>query len=314
MAEGQNYFFANLYEEVKEARKAKGEDSNFVTSPFSLQITMAMLQAGARGDTEEQIMKGMDFPSTKYLLPGIHCVIQASRGNEDVTLEIANQIFLKEGFEVQNSFVELLDKFFDTNVTQTDFAENEGEVSRKLINDWVEDETHAKIKDIIPQGMLSNQTRLVLANAIYFKGDWATKFDSNKTRDEYFYVKEDKTVKVKMMQNGAKKIKMINIEKLNSKMIELPYKDNRTSMYIILPDLKSGLDDVEMGLSEMQNEEFKTFGVFSRLDEEEAREVKLKIPKFKFESTIDLSEVLKKLGIEFMFTDKADFSGISQFP
>ena len=166
-------------------------------SPYSASSVMAMAAMGARGTTLQQIREGMVFPGEEEMKEGFGDLFDMMKGNDDFTLEMANNLFVQDGYQLMEEFKKVLKQSFDAEVKQTNFAESEA--ARKLINAWVEDKTRQKIKDLIPDGVLDGLTRLVLVNAIYFKGDWASKFDKSDTKDDDFFVNKDKKVTTKMM-------------------------------------------------------------------------------------------------------------------
>merc|ERR1719400_2378827 len=176
VARGNTVFGGRLYQQLKD------EPGNIIMSPFSISGVMAMVAAGAGGDTLTQVQQGMTFPSSEELALGYKDAIPALRTNKNFTLEAANSIFAKSGFAILDAYKETLHQHFHASIQETDYSD--GKASARLINDWVEQITQSKIKDLIKPDMLNSLTRLVLVNAIYFKGDWASKFDIKKTTDE----------------------------------------------------------------------------------------------------------------------------------
>merc|ERR1719186_851856 len=248
--------------------------------------------------------EGMEFPGEEEMLKGYSNAFGVLRGNDNFTLETANKLFVQEGYKLMEEFVKVMEDKFFAEATQTNFAASEA--ARKVINDWVEEKTKEKIKDLIPDGVLNSLTRLVLVNAIYFKGDWASKFDKEGTWEADFHMEEGKSVKAQLMHEDGTKYKMIEIESLDSNVIELPYKGDRIAMYVLLPNDKFGLADVETKLSQT-----KLNKLFSQVDAVEKHKADLVLPKFKLEKTIELTDHLQKLGMARMFSHNADFSGIS---
>merc|ERR1712096_573033 len=150
--------------------------------------------------------------------------------------------------------------------------------------------------------------KMVLVNAMYFKGDWVHQFAEKDTKKQSFYVKEDKPVEVDMMHNDRSKFKMYECKELQAKTIELPYKGDRVSMYIVLPNDKDGLNEVEEGLC--RGEKLKE--ICSYTDAAREKKLSLRLPKFKVEKTIKMMDQLMDLEMRHMFLQgKADFSGIN---
>ena len=196
-------------------------------------------------------------------------------------------------------------KFYGVNAIQVDYKNNPG-AARNLVNDWVEQQTGNKIRNIIPEGGFDTTTKLVLVNAIYFKGFWQHVFDKKKTHKAPFTNSHGKKVDVQMMTQVGDFNIHFNI-KLKLKAIELPYKDQKCSIFIILPQESNGLPNLEKAL---------TVELVKRIIAE-TRKASLKgihvtIPKFSITKSFELSAVLKSLGAIKMFSNEADFSGITQ--
>ena len=151
------------------------EYQNLVFSPFSISAVMAMLSTGARGQTLDQIKKGLFFPPSSTLQAEYRNIIPSIRSTEDFTIEIANKVFVNKNFSILRNFKEILRNSFHSNIQNMDFEDSKA--AADTINDWVEDRTRDKIKDLIQPDMIDGETSLVLVNAIYFKSNWAKKFD-----------------------------------------------------------------------------------------------------------------------------------------
>jgi len=227
--------------------------------------------------------------------------IPALRSNDNFTLEAANSVFAMKDFSVLPQYQEALHSSFHASIQTVDFGDSHG--AARMINNWVQKMTRDKIQHLIKADMLNDLTRLVLVNAIYFKGDWAAKFDSKLTKDQDFAASPSLTVKVPMMRQ-EQKIQFANLEPLSSSMIELPYKGDRIVMQVLLPDESDGLEKLEEKLTK-----HKVQDLF-----EEARyetKVNIQMPKFKLEHRTSLTDHLTTLGMKDMFTGGvADFSGI----
>merc|ERR1711970_197423 len=279
----------------------KEEEGNLIMSPFSVSGVMAMVSAGARGKTLDQIMTGLSFPPPEKLQLGYKDTIPALRSTENFTLEAANTVFAMKDFTVLPEYQELLHNSFHASIQSVNFGDSQ--LAARMINNWVEKMTKDKIKDLIKADMLNALTRLVLVNAIYFKGDWEAKFDQELTKDQNFSISPSDTVTVKMMMQ-EREFQWAYLESLASHMVELPYKGNRIVMQILLPAKRFGLTEVE--------EKLKNHKVQELFEKESYQtEVNLQLPKFKLEKTIPLTSHLNSLGLKDMFSDDlADFSGI----
>jgi serpin B len=174
------------------------------------------------------------------------------------------------------------------------------ENARKTINAWVEKKTNGKIKDLISPGVLDSMTRLVLTNAIYFKGNWAKQFKENRTQDAPFTLADGKKIEVAMMNQKAE---FGYMETDTFQALELPYVDEELSMVILLPKEIDALNEFEKALT--------TENLNQRLAEIHKCEVVVFVPKFKTTSQFSLADVLKSMGMKDAFSSDADFSGIN---
>jgi len=281
--------------------KLRKEDGNLIMSPFSVSSVMGMLSMGARDSTFNQIQEALAFPSRSALQLGYRDAIPALRSTVNFTLEAANSIFTKKDSNILPEFEQLLHENFHASAQHVDFTESQK--AARMINNWVSDMTRQKIQHLIKEDMLTAETQMVLVNAIYFKGDWALKFDPAFTKEADFYVSNTKTVQVPMMKQ-EKKFKWAKLDSFQSHMVELPYKGDRIVMQIVLPIERAGLANLE---DQLKNQDIqKDF-------EKESYETKLnlQIPKFKLEKRLPLTDVLTELGMKDMFLQgKADFSGV----
>lgn len=187
-------------------------------------------------------------------------------------------------FSVKKSFQDISTKIFNSEAQSLDFAD--GVNAAKTINGWVEDKTNNKIKDLIGADSLDADTRMVLVNAIYFKGTWTYEFDKTKTFKGPFYVNDQDTVDVDFMKI-KKHFAYGQFPELSASAIELPYKGSDISMFIILPDSKTGLADLESKLHTIDIQELSK--------KMYKQEVNVELPKFKIEFDIELNEPLKKV-------------------
>jgi len=182
-----------------------------------------------------------------------------------------------------------------------DFADGEG--CRKIINSWIEAQTKKKITEVIPSGVLTEMTRLVLVNAVYFKGLWDKQFDAANTRVETFHLNSKESKEVPMMHKKAK-FGYMQSEELDADILRMDYRGQNISMFVILPHDIDGISELEKRLT--------GFDLSTLSTQLHQREVEVSMPKFKLEETTDLNDILKQLGMEHMFTaHEADFSGIS---
>jgi len=300
IVKGNNEFALELY------AKLRTQEGNLFFSPYSISTALAMAYAGARGETESQMAKALHFPAASSAEGGFAgefgAIIEdlnarGAKGNYE--LNVANALWGQRGYGFFTEFLELIKKSYGGELNEVDFA-NASETARKTINSWVEKQTRNKIKDLIPQGVLNSMTRLVLTNAIYFKGNWARQFEKNKTKESPFTLIGGKEVKVPMMNQTAE---FNYMEADDFQGLELPYMNNELSMIILLPRKIDGLSSLEEKLSP---EKFS--GWLSGLSK---RKVIVSIPKFKMTSQFGLADVLRSMGMTDAFSEKANFSGMN---
>ncbi|XP_074549275.1 leukocyte elastase inhibitor-like [Halichoeres trimaculatus] len=223
------------------------------------------------------------------------------------SLSVANSLYGEQTFLFLLEFVADLEKYYGAKLETVDF-QNNAEGARVKINTWVEEKTQGKIKDLLPENSLSDVTKLVLINAIYFKAKWVKPFKKNDTIDFTFRLNKNDTKQVKMMcQTGF--FDSCELPEVNAKALEMPYKDGDLSMIILLPndieDDTTGLEKLEKALTH------QNLVNWTRPDRMKSDMVDVKIPIFKMAETYDLKDVLQKMGISDAFTSNGDLSGIS---
>jgi serpin B len=298
VSQGINKFGFDLYKNLKKANGNK--DNNLFYSPASISIALAMTYAGARGDTEKQMANVLNFtPPQDRLHSAYSKLIENLKSAKDYELSIANALWLQKDYKYLQEFLNTMEKYYKGGFNEVDYITNP-EGARIKINDWVSKETKEKIKDILNPGDITKLTRLVITNAIYFKGKWLTEFDKTATRDEDFYLINGQKTKVKMMYQENR---FNYYENNDLQLLEMPYKGDKVSMVIILP--KTGkFVTVENMIDEKKLQEL--------INNTTKIKVKAYIPRFKFTQRFDLSEDLSKMGMEDAFSaGVADFSGIN---
>lgn len=294
-------FAFNLYGQLKDV------DGNLFISPFSISTAMAMTYAGARGQTAEQMRKTLcihemfrtdinpNMEAIAYDLLIDRLNQQGQQGN--CQLSIANALWAQKGYPFLDTFIQLNSQYYHAGLENVDFI-NETEKSRQTINQWVEDKTQDKIKDLISPGALNAMTRLVLTNAIYFKGTWANQFNSAWTEDANFFVPGNKPVTVSMMTQKAN----FNYAETDTlQIVELPYIDNQLSMVVLLPKAKDGIAELEKQLTGE-----KLIGWYKQMQDEV---IIIDLPHFEMMSKFSLAKTLAAMGMPDAFSSKvADFS------
>jgi serpin B len=259
-----------------------------------------MTAAGARSETEKEMIQVL------YMKDNIRAFHQryAEHMNKvenktKVQLKIASSLWFQKGFKFQGPFLEILNKAYKANLNQCDFAANPNKEASR-INQWVEERTEGRIKDLVNTGMISNSTKMMLINAIYFYGDWMFPFNKELTLEGIFYQNEDQTLKVKFM-NSMNKMKYAADD--DFQLLAIPYQKNEASMLVFLPKSRSNFDYYVQSL---HHDKFK-----SLLRKMTEYKINLSLPKFNFSSQFELGEVLSEIGMKSAFTNYADFSGIN---
>ncbi|MGD0784230.1 MAG: serpin family protein [Sedimentisphaerales bacterium] len=298
---GNTTFAFDLYAKLAKDSKT----SNLFFSPYSISTALAMTYGGARGETQSQMANVLNFTLPNQKLYSAFGDLQKHLIQENKSggyqLLLANALWGQKGEPFLKEFLDSTQNYYGAGLRQLDFI-NETERSRQIINSWVEENTKDKIKDLIPQGDIDRDTILVLTNAIYFKGDWKTKFKKKDTQSTDFYLSAKDKVKADMMQ-VKEKFKCYADEKMQ--VLELPYKNNELSMLVFLPNKIEGLAEIENTLS--------TERLNDSLSKMRTTEIEIYLPKFKMTwGTFSLKKTLIDLGMSNAFkAGKADFSGIN---
>ncbi|MBA4387339.1 MAG: serpin family protein [Verrucomicrobia bacterium] len=303
LVDANNRFTAEIYKRVKD------KEGNLFLSPYSISSALAMVYAGAQGNTAKEMADTLHFKDIPQPEVRVHeycrmlqTGLNAIQKKGDIKLAVANSLWPQKSFKMEDAFIARGKTYYGADVTPVDFV-TASEDARKKINTWVEDKTQEKIKDLIKQGMLNDLTRLVLVNAIYFKGKWENEFDKKLTSKMEF---DSGAAKVQAdMMTQEKHVGYADTEDVQ--VLQLGYKGGDMSMVIVLPKNKADLGKIEDKLS---NE------VLAGWTRKMGRpEVKIFIPKFKVTSEFSLSGTLAAMGMKDAFdAGKADLSGISKGP
>ena len=214
-------------------------------------------------------------------------------------LVVANALWGQKDYKFLSEFLTLVRENYGGDLQQVDFAA-QTEAARKTINTWVESKTKDKIKELIKPGMLDSMTRLVLTNAIYFKGKWASPFKPELTKDSSFTLLNGEKPNVPMMNQTGK---FGYMETNDIQALEMPYVNNDLSMVILLPKQADGIKDLE--------KELVSDNLAGWLSGIHKREVQVFFPRFKMASEFGLGKVLSAMGMPDAFSGKADFSGMT---
>lgn len=281
-AEGSSTGFALSF--FKEVNRNVKPGENVVVSPYSAGVVLSMLAEGAEGETRVEFDNALNG-----------CLFKAEElGDEKVVVESANSVWVSDDFSVRNRYVDLLSNDFNAFITTQNFADP---ATLKAINNWCAENTSGKITEIIDR--LGPDMVMVLVNALYFNGPWEKAFDPASTAEDVFKGRSSNQ-KVSMM---SAKMKLNYAEYQGCQIVELPYAGGNYSMFVVLPPAGMDADAVLPYVSESAFD--AAMGMLVQ------RDVRLKMPKFKLETSLILNEVLQDMGIRDAFSSAADFKGIS---
>ncbi|KAG9479335.1 hypothetical protein GDO78_012807 [Eleutherodactylus coqui] len=298
-------FAVNLFKKITE----RDNKCNLFYSPISISCALGMVYLGAKGNTAAQMAKVLQFEKAKYVHAEFQSLIsEINKPGTDYLLRTANRLYGEKSFTFLDEFLGSTLKHYHADLKSVDFS-TKPEDCRKEINSWVEQKTEGKILDLLPSDSVDSLTRLVLINAIYFKGNWANKFNKEHTCEMPFKLNKNETKPVQMMYKKAK-YPMTYVGELFTKVIELPYVNNELSMIIMLPD---DIADGSTGLEKLEEElTYEKFAELTNPDNMDRTEVELSLPKFKLENSYDLESILGGLGmIDAFDVGKCDFTGMS---
>lgn len=303
---GNTAFALNIYAQL-------GTNSgNIFFSPYSISTCMAMIYTGARGNTEAQMSRVLGFGTNQQQFASTFGQLQnallSDQQTNAIELNMANALWTQLGFPFLPAFLQTATNQYQANVNQADFITNP-EAVRQSINTWVAQETQDKIQDILAPKSITAATRLVLANAIYFKGAWTYTFDETNTSIQPFYLSSTSEVQVPLMHQpfvdvGNKMSPMFRyVQNPDFQALELPYGSNQISMLLLLPTRIDGLGDLEQKLT-------PSF-LSNVLAQMPLQQVEIFLPRFTNESSFNLGSTLSQMGMPDAFAQGvADFSGM----
>jgi serpin B len=295
--QSSNAFAVDLYGQLR------ARDGNLFFSPDSISTALAMAYAGARGDTALEMAKTLHFTLPPARLEPAMGVLLANLNatHAGYQLHVADALWAQKDFNFLDSYLKLMNSDYRAAFNRVDFK-GAPESVRATINNWVAQKTENKITNLLPQGSVNAGTKLVLTNAIYFKGNWQTQFEKSQTEDDDFHLSATQTTKAPLMhRSGAFRY----FSNGTFQMLEIPYKSNELSMIVLLPNDPAGLPALEQGLTadyvENWLEQLKT----------EPRVI-LSLPKFKLTEEFQLADTLSRMGMPGAFAHaSADFSGMT---
>lgn len=289
-----NKFGFDLYAKLRQ----ESSNENIFFSPYSLSTAFGMLYEGASGETATELAKVFGNAQDDALR---HQAArqQFAKYSNDGSFKVANSLWLQDNSPIKPEFVQTVNQVFGGKAERVDFAQAE---TAKTINQWVSDQTNQKINDLI--GDLSPETKLVLANAVYFKADWQSKFAADQTKEQDFTKEDGQKIKTKLMNQTGD---FAYMENNLLQLVKMPYADSGFEMAVLLPKNKN--------LAGLENKLTRE-NVEAWLKEASSERVELTLPRFKFAQRLDkLVPQLKELGVVKAFGGKkADFSKLTDEP
>ena len=299
--EGINSFSLDLY------KRSVSAEQNLFLSPASVSIAVGLAYRGARGATAEELRRTMHYDaSPEAYLSGNAAILKSlnfsGQGRE---LRVANALWLEQGLPLRPDFLADVARHAQAGIQRVDFRNNP-DAARRTINQWVAAATNNRIKDLLHEPDVTDQTRAALVNSIYWKGRWAAPFHAAGTKLEPFLgLNGERKPTWLMHQRGNFQV----LDRRGVKAIQLPYAYDEVSMIVLLPDDESGLPRLEEKLTDSELKRW-----LGDLDAAQRRDTLATLPRMHLEWRRDLVPTLQALGTRTGFGDKADFSGMAAAP
>ncbi|KAH8024790.1 hypothetical protein HPB51_001204 [Rhipicephalus microplus] len=300
LALANNYLGLNLLKALP-----SNANTNVFFSPFSVSAALGMAYIGARGDTLEQLTLNFGYTAEELneqkILALFKEQLEAARDlPHEYTLDIANAAVAQEGYGVLPNYTEALVSAFGAEYLEADFSKK-GQEAIDNINKWVREKTHGKIRSLfdMPPDI---STRLILLNAVYFKGTWLYEFNKLKTKPRSFYNGGVTKVLIPMMKMKSTLNHTFDAM-LNADVVDLPYVGKDIAMTILLPSERNGIEHLKSALT--------TQNLNKAVARMYPKDMKVRLPKFKLDNKYTLKPTLETLGITKIFSADADLSGIS---
>ncbi|XP_051004176.1 serpin B13-like [Acomys russatus] len=295
-------------------------DDNILFSPMGISTAIGMLLLGSGGAAASELKKVL------YLEKGtessrikseeketekteeIHHQFQKflteiNKFPNDYELNISNRLFGEKTYLFLKKYIDYVEKYYHASLEPVDFI-NATDESRKKINAWVERQTNENVKDLFPKGSISNSTKLVVLNTVYFKGLWDKEFKKDNTKEENFWLNKNTSKPVQMMAQ-CDSFSFTLLEDLQAKIVGIPYKNNTLSLFVLLPNDVDGLEKIIDKLSPEKLVEWTSPGHL------EQRRVDLRLPRLRVEWSYELEHVLEAMGMHSAFSEQADYSAMS---
>uniref|UniRef100_A0A7N5P6V9 Serpin B10 n=1 Tax=Ailuropoda melanoleuca TaxID=9646 RepID=A0A7N5P6V9_AILME len=318
-----NQFAVDLSKKLAELAEGK----NIFFSPWGISTSLAMVYLGTGGTTAAQMAQVLQFSrdqdikscpesekkrKTELGLGKVEeiqshfqtLISEISNPSKAYILKTANRIYGEKTYPFHAKYLEDMKTYFGAEPQSVNFVEASGQI-RKEINSWVESQTEGKIQNLLPDDAVDSATRMVLVNALYFKGIWEHQFFVQNTTEKPFRINKS-TSKPVLMMSMKEKLQVFHIEKPQAMGLQLYYESRALSLLILLPEDIEGLDQLEKAVT------YEKLSEWTSADMMELYEVQLQLPKFRLEETYDLKSTLSSMGMSDAFNQsRADFSGMS---
>ncbi|XP_058611803.1 leukocyte elastase inhibitor-like isoform X2 [Onychostoma macrolepis] len=306
LSRANSLFALDLYRTLS----ARNAEENMFFSPLSISAALSMVYLGARGDTAKEMTKVLSFSSVSDVHSHFETLTSTiNRPSASYILKLANRLYGEKTFSFLPEYLDSTLKLYHADLQAVDFIGASDE-SRQLINKWVEEQTENKIKDLLQPCDINGLTRLVLVNAIYFKGTWMHTFAALKTREVPFKINQNERRPVQMMYQ-KEMFPFRYIPEYDLQVLELPYEQEELSMLILLPnETQDGSDPLLKLESELTLDKLLDWTKRDKMAIQ--MDIGIHLPKFKLEVESSLSETLQEMGMSSAFQKKkADLTGMS---
>ena len=293
---GDKDFVFAFYSEIIDNDK-----SNIFFSPLSISTAFSMAYEGAKEDTASQMQQVFGFERDEQKRQKAISELLSRLNHKDdwYKLQVANALWVKDGYEIKSDYLDTAKTHYSSTVDNVDFVTDDG---INKINSWVQEKTNDKIQDILAPGSTDDLTRMVITNAVYFKGKWGLEFNPRNTSDKPFWTDKDNSVMVPMMKENAALYNYASTGDLQA--LELNYLGGDIAMIVLLPKERDGLGSIEQSMSKEELDSIR--------DSMTRQPLTVQIPRFEFETQYNLVEPLQSLGLEDAFDrENADFQGIT---
>lgn len=305
VVQANNQFGIDFYSQL--TGQSENEGKNIFFSPWSISSVLAITHEGARSTTADEIRSVFHFPGSYDTLRQGYLELskRLNNGKSGVTLNTANALWAEKTYPFDKDYINIADQYYNAKTTNLDFI-TKPEESRQIINQWVEDQTKGKIKNLLPRDSIDTQKCLIITNAIYFKGTWTKQFDGTKTLEQDFVMDDGTTVKVPMMVRMDEEAEYWYTETDDLQVLGMPYTHKNgkgLSMLVLLPR-DNDLEAVEASLSSQSLEALNQDLKYQR--------VMVAFPRFRIETTYSLKDMLSEMGMPNAFIPfVADLSGMN---